>query len=220
MSRQWPNGSSTIPTVTAEFGVPHPVTGYHRGIDLIGWDIVRSADGGQVVFAGWNGTAGYEVKVRHHDGYATRYLHLDDVWAWSGQWLDVGAQLGPMGDTGEVTGLHLHFEVIAPDGETRVNPRSYIPAAPDPEPTVNEDKDEEMPPIAYIKADGDERIWAVYLTAGANNPHASLQGNVYCVRRQVTLGEYKLVVEKLGLYPLTIMRLDEIDDIPPAYGSN
>lgn len=130
MTRQWPNGSSTIPEVTSEYGGEHSLTGYHRGIDLIGFAWNRAADDGVVIMAGWNSTAGVEVRILHDDGYITRYLHnaAGSLQVYVGERVARGDALGLMGDTGYVTGKHLHFEVICPDGVTRINPRDYISA--------------------------------------------------------------------------------------------
>lgn len=133
MVRWWPNGTAEIPTVTAEFGGDHPLTGYHRGIDLIGYVWNCAADDGRVILAGPNSTAGNEVKILHTDGYITRYLHNADasLLVRVGQRVARGDRLGRMGGTGYVNGVHCHFEVIAPDGTTRINPREYIaPAVP------------------------------------------------------------------------------------------
>lgn len=127
--RTWPNGSATAPIVTAEFGGTHPLTGIHRGIDLVGYEWNRAADDGRVIVAGENGTAGFEVKILHEDGYFTRYLHNEpSLLVRVGQRVNRGDRLGKLGDTGFVTGRHCHFEVIAPDGTTRINPREYITA--------------------------------------------------------------------------------------------
>lgn len=131
MTRSWPDGASfKVPPVTNEFGTPHGLTVFHRGIDLVGFDPVLAADNGQVIFAAENGTAGYEVTILHDDGYTTRYLHLTPALrVRRGDRVTRGQLLGFMGATGYVTGKHLHFEVIAPDRVTRINPRDYIPAA-------------------------------------------------------------------------------------------
>lgn len=128
--RLWPNGSPTIPIVTSEFGGAHELTVTHRGIDLIGFTWNRAADDGVVTMAGMNGTAGVEVRIRHADGSQTRYLHnrTGSLLVRVGQQVKAGDALGRMGATGFARGVHCHFEVIAPDGVTRINPRTYITA--------------------------------------------------------------------------------------------
>lgn len=151
--RLWPNGTSSIPTVTDEFGTSHPLTGTHRGIDLIGFAWVRAADGGLVIWSGENGTAGYEVTVLHDDGHTTRYLHMvpGTLAVRRGARVVAGQALGVMGASGWVTGVHLHFEVIAPDRITRINPRIYITAGDPagggetPFPAQPEEEEDDMP---------------------------------------------------------------------------
>lgn len=132
--RIWPNGNTQSPgRVTNEFGTNHKLTNWHHGIDLVGFDWVQAADSGRVILAGPNGTAGNEVRIRHDDGYITRYLHLapGTIRVGVGQRVDRGHLVGKMGWSGYVipagsAGKHLHFEVIAPDGSTRINPREYV----------------------------------------------------------------------------------------------
>lgn len=140
MSRVWPNGGTTRPAAagtarpdqtfrsTNEFGTPHELTGTHRGIDLIGFDWIRAVDDGKVVFSGNNGTAGYEIKIRHTDLTSTRYLHMEygSLRFITGQYVKKGDIIGKMGATGYVTGKHLHFECIDANSYTRINPRNYI----------------------------------------------------------------------------------------------
>lgn len=130
MARYWPNGQAVIPRVTSEFGIPHSLTTWHRGIDLVGYVWNHAADDGTVEFAGDNGTAGVEVRVRHDDGYRTRYLHnvTGSLQVRRGDRVTGAQRLARLGATGYVTGPHCHFEVIAPDGVTRINPRDYIAA--------------------------------------------------------------------------------------------
>jgi murein DD-endopeptidase MepM/ murein hydrolase activator NlpD len=56
------------------------------------------------------------VAIRHDFGYKdqplyTIYAHMEDVDVIVGQWVNTGAVVGNVGDTGMTTGPHLHFEV-------------------------------------------------------------------------------------------------------------
>lgn len=141
MSRIWPNGGTQAPywpdgprpggvqfRSTNEFGTSHDLTVTHRGIDLVGFTDVRAVADGRVVFSGSNGTAGYEIKIRHTDLTATRYLHMQagSLKFITGQTVKQGDVLGKLGATGYVTGPHLHFECIDTDDNRRINPRLYI----------------------------------------------------------------------------------------------
>ena len=99
----------------------------HGGIDLansIGTPIVAAADG-VVVAAGPQAGYGNWVKLRHADGTVTLYGHLS---AWQvdiGQRVWAGDQIAKMGNTGNSTGPHLHFEVLL-NGTDRVDPVGWL----------------------------------------------------------------------------------------------
>jgi murein DD-endopeptidase MepM/ murein hydrolase activator NlpD len=100
---------------------------WHAGIDLAtneGTD-VYAADGGTVVFSGWN-TAGYGylVVLDHGNGWRTYYAHLSEIDVLCRQWIPRGSILGKVGTTGNSTGPHLHFEILR--FGISVNPAGYI----------------------------------------------------------------------------------------------
>lgn len=105
------------------------VTLSHNGIDLApngGANItVASAGDGVVTYAGFDGSAGNFVIVRHDNNILTRYLHLDSMAVKINQTVKKGDILGTAGTTGRSTGVHLHFEVLQGEGNP-VNPRQYI----------------------------------------------------------------------------------------------
>ena len=82
---------------------------------------VRAAAEGLVVpdesfgdgIAGWNGGYGHFVLIEHPfgDGVRTRYAIFDVVCVEIGNYAQQAQQIGTVGDTGEATGCHLHFEV-------------------------------------------------------------------------------------------------------------
>lgn len=179
MVRFWPNGSLEIPEVSAEFGGSHQLTGYHRGIDLIGYPINHAADDGVVIMASYNGTAGYEVRIKHDDSYTTRYLHnTPSLKVARGEKVLAKQALGVMGATGFVTGKHCHFEVITPDGVTRVNPREYIsagvPAGGGAIPFPKPDKKVGKKVTVYARRDEDGAVFAIP-EGGPIHSYASLE---------------------------------------------
>lgn len=98
----------------------------HTGIDIAN-DIgtpIGAARGGRVVFTGWQGGYGYTIVVEHGNEYSTLYGHLDSFAVRSGQYIQAGQIIGYMGDTGNSTGPHLHFEVRL--GGVPVNPMLYL----------------------------------------------------------------------------------------------
>ncbi len=86
----------------------------HLGIDLAAGagDSIVAADGGVVVFSGWaTGGYGYMVMIDHGNGYQSLYGHLSQALARCGQSVGRGGVIGLAGNTGNSTGVHLHFEV-------------------------------------------------------------------------------------------------------------
>src|SRR6478736_891307 len=75
-------------------------------------DPVVAAAAGIVTTAVPNGTHGYGryVVVDHGNGESTLYGHLQSVNVGIGQTVDQGSLVGLLGDTGNATGPHLHFE--------------------------------------------------------------------------------------------------------------
>jgi murein DD-endopeptidase MepM/ murein hydrolase activator NlpD len=91
---------------------------------------VRAAGSGTVIFAGWKGNGGgYQVWISHGSNLYTTYNHLSAVSVGYGQSVSQGHQVGRIGQSGDATGPHLHFEVWQGpvwDGGTRVNPLGYL----------------------------------------------------------------------------------------------
>ncbi len=99
----------------------------HGGIDIansIGTPILAAADG-VVMSAGYEGGYGNRVKLRHSDGTATLYGHTSSVLVNVGERVMAGDQIARMGNTGNSTGPHLHFEVHL-NGTDRVDPVGWL----------------------------------------------------------------------------------------------
>ncbi len=114
-------------TVTARFGSRGSRwAASHTGIDYAGpvGDPIKAADGGTVTFAGWNGSYGKMVKISHGNGLETWYGHMNSISVRSGQQVAKGAKIGTVGNTGNSTGPHLHFEVRK-NGVAK-NPSNYV----------------------------------------------------------------------------------------------
>ncbi|HHS50426.1 MAG TPA: M23 family metallopeptidase [candidate division Zixibacteria bacterium] len=105
-----------------------PFTGIwkmHEGIDICarrGTPVRASADG-TIRFAGWYHGYGKMVRI-NHTYYETRYGHLDDIKVRPGQKVKRGDIIGTVGNTGNATGVHLHYEVRV--SGRPVDPRQYI----------------------------------------------------------------------------------------------
>lgn len=140
MSNVWPNGGLTVPPApgqassgfraSSEYDMArkNPVTGIvqpHYGIDLVGFDAIISPVTGVVTFAGYNGGAGNEVRIKEDGtGDVIRLLHNRALNVRSGQRVNQGNTVAWMGSTGQSTGPHSHEET-RPGGGNAINPRDW-----------------------------------------------------------------------------------------------
>ncbi|GAB3624412.1 hypothetical protein GCM10027418_24960 [Mariniluteicoccus endophyticus] len=96
----------------ARWGAVGAWSRYHTGQDLpapIGTPI-RAAAGGIVLSPNGGGWAGNHVVIKHADGSATLYAHMNSALVRPGQTVTAGQQIGAVGMTGRTFGPHLHFE--------------------------------------------------------------------------------------------------------------
>lgn len=126
-----------VAPVSAALGTPYHKAGsawskgYHTGIDfpVPTGTSVKSVAAGTVVGAGWEGSFGYQVVVRHTDGRYSQYAHLSAISVKSGQSVGAGQRIGRSGSTGNSSGPHLHFEVrTGPGFGSDVDPVAYLRA--------------------------------------------------------------------------------------------
>ena len=110
---------------TSNFGYRWGVL--HAGIDLanaIGTPIYAVSDG-EVIEAGPAGGYGMLVKLRHADGTVTLYGHINTALVSVGERVMAGDQIATMGNRGNSTGPHLHFEVLQ-GGTERIDPVPWL----------------------------------------------------------------------------------------------
>lgn len=98
----------------------------HTGIDIPSSTgvAIRAADGGTVTFAGWSGGYGYCVRIDHGGNMTTLYAHCSKLYVSVGEKVFQGQTIAAVGNTGNSTGPHLHFEVTI-NGRT-VDPQGYL----------------------------------------------------------------------------------------------
>ncbi|GHH50986.1 M23 family metallopeptidase [Streptomyces candidus] len=104
-------------------------SGYHTGVDFraSSGTSVKAVSAGTVVSAGWGGSYGNEVVIRHNDGRFSQYAHLSALNVRSGQSVSGGQQIGYSGSTGNSTGPHLHFEIrTGPGYGSDIDPLAYL----------------------------------------------------------------------------------------------
>lgn len=87
---------------------------FHSGIDILPIEtdtIVVSAEG-VVEQIGYQNGLGLFVLIRHEYGFMTLYGHLNTIFVKPNQAVKVAQAIGLMGNTGTVTGKHLHYSII------------------------------------------------------------------------------------------------------------
>ncbi len=105
----------------------HPISGYnsmHRGVDFAaptGTPII-AAGSGVITEAGWYGSYGRYIRIRHNSTYDTAYAHMSRIARGirPGARIEQGQIIGYVGSTGRSTGPHLHYEILV--NNRKVNP--------------------------------------------------------------------------------------------------
>lgn len=116
------------------FGYRHdPINGggaRHEGLDLraVQDSKVIAPAAGTVISAGWNGAFGNMIEIDHGFGVVTRYAHLSRMLVRKGDVVSPRDQIGVVGATGRVTGVHLHYEIWI-NGQPR-DPMHFLNAVP------------------------------------------------------------------------------------------
>lgn len=100
----------------------------HGGIDIKAKSgtLIKAADNGEVVFVN-SGMRGYGniIILKHKDEFFTVYAHNKENHVKVGEAIVKGAAIGAVGDTGNATSTHLHFEVR--QGKIGRNPLFFLP---------------------------------------------------------------------------------------------
>jgi murein DD-endopeptidase MepM/ murein hydrolase activator NlpD len=116
--------------VTSSFGSGRlfngQLTARHLGVDFRGamGEPVRASNRGVVALVGNFFLAGNVVYVNHGGGVVTAYFHLSKTLVSEGDTVSRGQLIGLVGNTGRVTGPHLHW--AARYGEITVNPLDLL----------------------------------------------------------------------------------------------
>jgi murein DD-endopeptidase MepM/ murein hydrolase activator NlpD len=123
-------GSMWVSPLQSSYTITRGYSGFHPGIDLAASEGVPiyAANGGKVIFSGWNSYGyGYMVALIHGLNM-TVYGHMSSTAVGCGQDVSAGQLIGYMGSTGNSSGPHLHFEIRSRQGSTYVpmNPAATI----------------------------------------------------------------------------------------------
>ena len=129
---QWPLHYSGCYISSGMVGRTNPVKGRsetHGGIDICVsggsyGKAISAAAAGTVITASYHYSYGNYVMIDHGNGLATLYAHCSSLAVGAGQSVSAGQTIAYVGDTGYVSGPHLHFEVRV-NGQ-RTNPLGYV----------------------------------------------------------------------------------------------
>jgi murein DD-endopeptidase MepM/ murein hydrolase activator NlpD len=131
------NSDTYVAEQKSNFGFIWPTKGtisrcyasYHKACDIANFSSppINAAAAGMVVATYYFDVVGYglAVVVDHGNGVKTLYAHMSEISVVKGQQVSQGQQLGIMGQTGQATGIHLHFEVVI--NGVQSDPLQYLP---------------------------------------------------------------------------------------------
>ena len=125
-----PISNKDLKRIASGFGMRmhpiHKIMKMHAGLDFtapIGTEIYATGDG-VVELAKWNAGYGKCVVINHGFGYKTKYAHCKKLNCRKGQKIKKGEIIAFLGNTGQSSGPHLHYEVIK--NNVKVNPVNYF----------------------------------------------------------------------------------------------
>ena len=121
----WPLPGHTY--ISCHFGVVDAFgNAGHRGTDIPAPEgtPILAAHSGTVLVSGWNDSYGNQVQLDNGAGLSTRYAHMTQTAVTAGEAVTAGQVIGYVGNTGDSTGFHLHFEVM--QNGVRVNPMDMV----------------------------------------------------------------------------------------------
>ena len=106
--------------LSSSFGMrKHPISGYnkmHKGVDFAApkGTPIYAGGNGIIEYAGNNGGYGKYIRIRHNNEYKTAYAHLSSFKKGisKGVRVNQGEVIGYVGNTGNSTGPHLHYEIL------------------------------------------------------------------------------------------------------------
>lgn len=102
--------------ITSRFGMRNPtvptVPKYHTGIDIarVVGTVIISAIEGDVEVVSSQGDYGNHIKITNGE-VSTLYAHCSKIYVKQGDHIVQGQEIAEVGETGNVTGPHLHFEI-------------------------------------------------------------------------------------------------------------
>lgn len=104
-------------------------TEMHNGIDFAAYggcygDPIHAAADGIVSFSGWKGNYGNAVMIDHTKSLTSLYAHCSKLLVEEGEYVRKGQVIALIGNTGRVTGAHLHYSMLL--NGVFCDPRPYL----------------------------------------------------------------------------------------------
>lgn len=113
--------------ISSGYGSRNYGSGYHYGLDFAAPNGtgIYATDGGVVEQAGESGNGyGIWVIINHENGFKSVYAHCSRVDVKPGQRVKKAQLIAGVGNTGDSTGSHLHFEILQND--VKNDPMDYL----------------------------------------------------------------------------------------------
>lgn len=121
-------GAYWVNPLSGGYTITRGYASWHPGIDLaapVGTP-VRAANSGRVIFSGWNSFGyGYMIAIVHGPTISI-YGHLSEYYTNCGQDVVAGQVIGAVGNTGNSSGPHLHFEIRGTRNNATQDPASIL----------------------------------------------------------------------------------------------
>lgn len=137
--KEYAVGEPSAVNISSDYKDRNPERPDHNGIDIQstdtngvyqgeGYHYIIASKGGTVIVSHLSDTAGEYVAIDHGDGFVTKYMHMygGSRTVSEGDIVKQGQILGLMGNTGDSSGPHLHFQIEL-NGEV-VDPLQYVSA--------------------------------------------------------------------------------------------
>ncbi len=113
--------------ISSRFGARSSIrSSAHTGLDIAastGTPIFAAASG-TVTFSGRKGSYGNLLVITHSNGVQTYYGHCSKLYVPAGTTVSQGQKIAAVGNTGNSTGPHLHFEIRV--NGVAYNPQNYL----------------------------------------------------------------------------------------------
>lgn len=99
-----------------------------NGVNVSYGKNIIAAQSGKVLIRGYSDVGGNYITIDHGDGYRTYYGHCSKIIASAGQYVEKGEVIAYIGNTGYVTGPHVHFQVMQVKNGVvnRLNPLNFV----------------------------------------------------------------------------------------------